>query len=102
MSSSIKCRYTAKACAYGKKAYSDCFEFAEYMDCTRQEYSDPELYGKQGRCLNAYRAVREVEKTVKNYELDECKLKIGRKVIDVDDIENLEIDGRIIYDEEET
>lgn len=102
MSSVIKCRYTAMACAYGERTYQDCFEAAEYMDeCKHKEFHKPEL-GKYGRCENAYRAEREFEKTVKSYELDEYELKIGRKVIDTDDINYLEIDGRVIYDEEAT
>lgn len=93
MSSSIKCRYTADVCEYGEEACPSCFEMAEYVDCGVKT---------NGKCEYAYHAKREFEKTVKSYELDECELKIGRKIIDTDDIEYLEIDGRVIYNEEKS
>lgn len=99
MSSVIKCRYTAMACAYGEETCPGCFEMAEYVDCEHVEFAGG---SDCGGCENAYIAKREFEKTVKSYELDECELKIGRKIIDTDDINYLEIDGRVIYDEEAT
>jgi hypothetical protein len=67
---------------------------AEYTDCGRVKTN--------GKCEYAYHAKREFEKTVKSYELDECELKMGGKVIEVDSIDYLEIDGRVIHDEEST
>ena len=115
----IKCRYTKPRCALGnnKECGGDCFE--TWGGC--QSYRAPGRYWKDdetlivnyGRkaehvlviddtCEHVYTAHLEFEKNYKEYEFDEDGLSLGRRgdFIPADDIEYLEIDDRVLINEE--
>lgn len=97
----IKCRFEKPVCALG--AY--VLEFPCEGDdlCEHYVASIPDMIGS--RCNNCFAKKREFEKTVKKYEY-ECDendigwLFIGNRQIDLGNIEYLEIDGRILINEE--
>ena len=114
----IKCRYTKPRCALGnnKECCDRCFEegVCENYNAPGEYWKDDETliinYGRKAehvlviddRCENVYSARIEFEKNYKEYKFDEYGLSLGRRgdFIPVDDIEYLEIDDRILVNEE--
>lgn len=111
---SIKCKYVRYRCGRDYYSYgSPCKHHSrwssdspiEYDDCC--DYADARplkvdsVYEIPLRCRNMYLEDVMFEKCVKSFWLDENELLIGRRSINVADIVELIIDGRMIIGEEE-
>ena len=115
----IKCRYTKPRCALGnnKECCDRCFEegVCENYNAPGRYWKDDETliinYGHKAEhvlviddtCEHVYTAHLEFEKNYKEYEYDgSAGLSLGRRrdFIPVDDIEYLEVDDRILVNEE--
>lgn len=105
----IKCRYTAPICLDGhtdRMENHDCFgEWNDHDFCNDgtdshelREKGEPRVMCQP--CLYAHRQRREFEKTVKRYSYNENGLCAGGKLIPDESILYLEIDGRVLIDEE--
>ena len=104
----IKCRYTKPRCALGnnKECGGDCFETwggCESYRAPGKHWRDERTIVIDDRCENVYFARIEFEKNYKEYEYDGSDgLSLGRRgyFIPIDDIKYLEIDDRILINEE--
>lgn len=70
--------------------------------CKETEFIKPQSEVVNPPCCYCDTDYREFEKTVKRYDLSDGSLTIGRRVIDTDNVDYLEIDGRVIIDEGES
>ncbi len=113
----IKCRYTFPYCTslgIGNdiKVTHDMMWACDSDDgCPKgRKYTRPKG-GKDKERVNWYDVVNplceyceyksgEFEKTVKQYEYFDGRLKVGNKVFEENEIDFLEIDGRVLIDEE--
>ena len=100
----IKCRYWICLCCNVPVAAERCPYWPDQEEC--KEYkSVVKKHDKDGnlllsdQCEDAVMVRGEFEKNASSYELDEDELIMKGRKIDVDDIEYLEIDGRVIIDE---
>lgn len=109
----IKCRYSRPTCCKPGGEIGKSIKWDEYWSCDSKDdccdYTKPEepvvinggiLINPQ--CRYSYVKYVEFEKNYKEYEFDEDGLSLGRRgdFIPVDDIEYLEIDDRILVNEE--
>ena len=104
----IKCRYTKLRCALGnnKECGGDCFETwggCQSYRAPGKHWLDERTVVIDDQCENVYSARIEFEKNYKEYEYDaSVGLFLGRRrnFISIDDIEYLEINDRILINEE--
>ena len=98
----IKCRYSIPYCDYG--GFPSRVEHDEYWFCDTDalcaDYLMPENPTVENpTCRYCFYEPGEFEKTVKSYEYSDGDLKIGRNVYLESEIIYLEIDGRVLVDE---
>lgn len=101
----IKCRYTVPYCEAQGKELERCYNWMcdNAAECECGAYMPDDADVKRGIanpfCAHLKHNYAEFEKTVKAYEYDECFLSIRGLLLDVDFIEYLEIDGRVLIKE---
>lgn len=100
----IKCRYTIPVCELDNKhQYHSEYWFCDSdFGCETGEYERPADAGNlvNPTCKHCKYVSGEFEKSVKRYEYYDGELKVGRNVYRDHDIEYLEIDGRVLKEED--
>lgn len=101
----IKCRYRIPYCEYHnehERLFHNEFWWCDHNDwCAIGKYSKhPQDAIVNGQCIYCQYENGEFEKTVKNYEYINGELKIGNKKYTYHDIIYLEIDGRVLIEED--
>ena len=110
----IKCKYRVPRCQNLVKRGRNCnhysFEFHEASpDCVEcgqtgrtRKYTDDEgtLHIDICDCIYLWFASVQFEKEVKSYELDEEYFTYGRNELEVEQIDYLNIDGKVLIDKE--
>lgn len=104
----IKCRYMKFMCSYDHTVKEgEEYDCGELSCCS--DYLEPErIIANDGRlliedtCSHSYTIDVEFEKSYKEYEYNELGLFLGRRrrLVPYDNIEYLEIDDRILVNEE--
>lgn len=98
----IRCRYYKEAeCDLKMRDFNpfDCEDvdnLASWKPCTYAEAKAEDADLRGTGCKHMFYPRAEFEKTVKNYELDDSGLTIGKQFIYIDDIDFLQIDGKEI------
>lgn len=102
----IKCHCKIPYCYYTD--YPRRLQHDDYWWCDTEDfcpfggYKEPDdATVVNPTCFYCVHHNEEFEKTVKNYTYNDEELKIGRKTYHVDEIVYLEIDGRVLIDEEQ-
>lgn len=99
----IKCRYTVPYCYYGYspvRLHHDVF-----WNCDSEYECIGEYHPSSGtkvinpQCTHCIYISGEFEKTVKRYEYEDGILTVAGKKYSEDEIDYLEIDGRVLIDE---
>ena len=100
----IKCRYSIPYCSYHGK--HERVYHNEYWWCDTDEQCIDGVYTPppdsnviNPTCTWCGHYVGEFEKTVKRYEFENGDLKVGGSIYYLNEIEYLEIDGRILIGE---
>ena len=104
----IKCRYTKPMCTLGNTAEWDDRWWCDdnSLCCDYQKPEKPVVINghilANPKCIYSFEHHAEFEKNYKEYELDEDGLSLGRRgdFMPKTIIEYLEIDGRILINEE--
>ena len=95
-------------CYYGrmsvKEGNFDCYDVTDAETWCEHAAAETELIPRRSNAINppcvwGGTDYREFEKSVKSYELSDGFLTIGRRKIDTDAIDYLEIDGRVVINE---
>ena len=100
----IKCRYYGYICGCGVYGYSGhrCEYPADGNGCEyfKDHWFDEgkNMWAISEVCAHACRSHNEFEGDYRKYEVDDFELHIPRRYIDMDRIEYLEVDGRVIVD----
>jgi hypothetical protein len=85
--------------ATSDKEYEDGYICEDFDNCTHNDITN--LYEYTYRCKHAWKdSAYAFEGDYKKYDLDDESLVVGRKRIDVDLIDYLEIDGHVYIEAE--
>lgn len=101
----IKCRYGEIRCGYGSYELMGCLckdpQTGGACERFEDKWSEGERTIISDFCRFAEKTTAEFEGDYKKYHYDYYGITVGRKSIDAEDIEYLEIDGRVLVDESE-
>ena len=104
----IKCRYHKWICGCGDWSMDGlkCKDPENGDGCKnfRDQFYDAEkgLYAVTARCIHVWKdTAYGFEDDYKKYDLNDSRLHVGKKLISIDSIDYLEIDGHVYIDETE-
>lgn len=104
MATRIKCRYSIPYCSYHNQhtrlIHSELWWCDDNSECFEGVYTRPaDAKVVNPQCVYCGHDIGEFEKTVKRYEFENGELYVAGRNYHLNEIEYLEIDGRILIDE---